>query len=220
MYLIIVGAGPVGLSLVEMALKDGHNVVLIEANENRAQEASQKYDATVLHADVGKGGILEEAGAEKADALVAATSDDSANLMAMFLGADSNIKTLVSVVNEKEHKGLFERLGVHVVLDPEVIAAQHLYGILTQPSFEDVVALPGGGQVFQISAKGNSPLVGKSLAEIGRNSLLPEGLLILRITREEKTLVPNGQTELQAGDQVTVFVPKPLTDKQLKVFTG
>ncbi len=220
MYLLIVGAGPVGSSLVKLALKDGHNVVLIESNEKRAQEASQTFDATVLHADIGQGGILDEAGAEKADALVAVTSDDSANLMAMFLGAERGIKTLVSVVNEKEHQGLFERLGVHVLVDPEVIVAQHLYGVLTQPSFEDVVTLPGGGQVFQITAKEGSPLVGTALAEAGKKGLLPEGVLILLVRRAKETHLPDGKTVLQAGDHVTVFVLKPLSDKQLKAFTG
>ena len=52
MDLIIVGAGRVGCSLAELALKEGHNVTLIESDEKKAQEATQKLDATVLHGNI------------------------------------------------------------------------------------------------------------------------------------------------------------------------
>jgi len=132
MNLIIVGAGLEGCSLAELALKNSHNVAIIEASEERARVALQKYNIKVFHANIAEGGILDEAGADEADALIATTSDDSANLMAMFLGKERNIPTLVSMVNEKEHQAMFERLGVHVIVDPEIIIARHLYSLLPQ----------------------------------------------------------------------------------------
>lgn len=132
MYLIIVGAGSEGLSLVGLALRDGHRVTLIEAEASLAEAALQQYDVKVLHASIAEGGILDEADAERADALIATTNDDSANLMAMFLGVERRIPTLISMVNEPEHRGMFERLGVQVIVDPEVIIARHLYGFLQQ----------------------------------------------------------------------------------------
>lgn len=132
MYLIIVGAGPEGSSLVELALKEGHRVSIIEKDEKRAQAVLQKYNVRVFHAGIAEGGILDEADADTADVLVAATSDDSANLMAMFLGKERGIKTLISMVNDRHHQTMFERLGVQVLVDPEVIIAQHLYNLIKQ----------------------------------------------------------------------------------------
>ncbi len=130
MYLIIVGAGSQGCSLVQLALNDGHEVAVIEANAERAQAVLQKYDVQVFHANIAKGGILNEVEAERADALIATTGDDSANLMTMFLGKECGIKTLISMVNESQHQVMFERLGVQVLVDPEIIIAQHLYSFL------------------------------------------------------------------------------------------
>lgn len=130
MYLIIVGAGSEGCSLVQLALKDGHEVAVIEANAERAQAVLQKYDVQVFHANIAEGGILDEVEAERADALIATTGDDSVNLMTMFLGKERAIKTLISMVNESQHQVMFERLGVQVLVDPEVIIAQHLYSFL------------------------------------------------------------------------------------------
>lgn len=130
MYLIIVGAGLEGCRLVQLALNDGHEVAVIEANAERAQAVLQKYDVQVFHANIAKGGILHEVEADRADALIATTGDDSVNLMTMFLGKECGIKTLISIVNESQHQVMFERLGVQVLVDPEIVIAQHLYSFL------------------------------------------------------------------------------------------
>lgn len=130
MYLIIVGAGPEGSSLAELALKNGHRVAIIEKDEERAQAVLQKYNVQVFHANITQGGILDEADADQADALIATMDDDSANLMTMFLGKERGIKKLISMINDRQHQAMFERLGVQVLVDPEVIIAQHLYSFL------------------------------------------------------------------------------------------
>ncbi len=127
MYLIVVGAGPEASSLVKLALQDGHEVAVIEKNEERAQNILEKYEIQVFHADIAQGGILDEANAGKADALIATTGDDSANLMTMFLGREKGIKTLISMVNNQEHQAMFERLGVQVLANPAIIIANYLY---------------------------------------------------------------------------------------------
>lgn len=130
MNLIIVGASPRGIALAKLALEDGHNVTIIEASKEQAQNVVQRYNVKVFHADIAQGGILDEVEADQADALIATTSDDSANLMTMFLGKERNIPTLISMVNQNEHQAMFEKLGVHVIVDPEVIIARSLYNFL------------------------------------------------------------------------------------------
>ncbi len=133
MYLIVVGAGPEGSSLIDLALKDGHEVALIETNEERARKVVQNYNVNIFQADIAEGGIMEEAGADRADGIIATTRDDTANLMAMFLGKEYGIKSLVSLVNEPQHQKLFQRLGVRIFTDPEVVIAKHLYHLATSP---------------------------------------------------------------------------------------
>lgn len=133
MHIIIVGAGPVGESLTALALKQGHDVAVIEEDEVRAEAVAEKHDALILKASISEDDIMEEAGAGKAGALIAATPDDSANLMAMVLGREYEIETLISVVNHKYHGRLFDRLGVRTMVDPEVLVARHLLDLI-QPN--------------------------------------------------------------------------------------
>lgn len=220
MYLILVGAGPIGRSLAELALKDGHDVAIIENQPEQAERASERFDALVLKADIADGGILEEAGASRADALVATTHDDASNLMAMFLGSDAGIANLVSVVNDTRHEGLFERLGVHVLVDPEVIIAEHLYAVVRQPAFEDVVALPKGGQLFEFRVRHDTTLAGKTVGQIHQEELLPEGVSIISVCHRNERVPPGQDFTVSTGDYVTIFSQHPLDEKKLKTLTG
>ena len=96
MYLIIVGAGTVSKQLISIVQKQGHRVVVIEKQEERAREIMQQFDLRVFHADIAKGNILEEADIAHADAIIATTGDDSVNLMAMVLGKHHQVKHLIT----------------------------------------------------------------------------------------------------------------------------
>lgn len=96
MYLIIVGGGPEGASLINLALEKGHEVVLIESDEERARSVIQNHDLTVLNGDIADDQILEEAGVSQADVLIATTTDDSVNLMAMVLGKEYGVEGCVA----------------------------------------------------------------------------------------------------------------------------
>jgi trk system potassium uptake protein TrkA len=221
MYFIIVGAGSIGISVMKIALQDGHDVAIIERNEMRARETAQNYDAIVLHADVSHGSILDEAGVHRADALIATTSDDAINLMAMFLGREHEVTTLVSLVDEKEHQGMFERLGVQVLVDPEKILAQHLYNRLRKPKVEDVLSLTHGEQIFEAALKEQAPLVGKTIAEARQQGLLSKHLLIVVLRRgHHVTKLPEEDTLLKAKDHLIVFAQEPLDEAQYDPFTG
>lgn len=130
MYLIIVGANPIAQSLISLAVEDGHQVAVIEKDAASARTVLEEYDVEVFQADIAKGKVLEEAGANKADGLLAITKDDSANLMAIFLGKKFGIKQLIAMVNHSEHQGMFESLGVNVIVAPEMIIAKHLLSFL------------------------------------------------------------------------------------------
>ncbi|MGP1372135.1 potassium channel family protein [Almyronema epifaneia] len=133
----MVGASPESDNLIDILIDQGHRVALIESNEDQARHILKKHkNIDVFQASISQGDILEEARAETADAIVAATGDDSANLMAMFLGREYGIETLVSIINEPKHHSMFERLGVKVLANPAAIIAQQLYRLIEKSRSE------------------------------------------------------------------------------------
>lgn len=220
MHIIIVGADTIGDCLAGLALKLGHDVAIIEENEQRADAAAEKHDALVLKAAIAEADIMEEAGAGKAKGLIAATGDDSANLMAMVLGQEYGIETLVSTVNHKHHSRMFERLGVRTLVDPEVLIAQHLLDLALHPTAEDVTTLTDREQIYELSLDAGSRFADLSIAEIDERGLLPKDIYIVSIGRDGRDFFPRAQTTLQAGDTLIVFARKPPSDKTLRLFTG
>ena len=130
MYLIIVGAGRVTKQLVSVAKEKGHKVAVIEKEAERARKIMQDFDISIFHADITKGKILEEAGVNNADAVIATTKDDSINLMAMILAKQYGVKNLITLLQEDNHQALFEKLGIQVLSDPEKLIARQLYSFI------------------------------------------------------------------------------------------
>ncbi len=221
MYLIILGAGPVSTFLISTALNEGHEIALIEPDEQLAREALDQYDILVLKGSIGSSNILQEAGAERADALIASTDDDATNLMAMFLGVEQNIGTLISIVNVHSHKRLFEQLGVQVLLDPEAIIANHLYKLLLNRRFEETVNLPGGETLLETTVAEDSVLRGTTLAHVCRKHLSEE-MQIVALKRGDEHLDitdKHRDIELETGDRLILFSRTPLNEAHTAPFS-
>jgi trk system potassium uptake protein TrkA len=220
MYIIIVGAGAIGASFVEIAAREKNNIVLIEIDPTRAKEMGSKYDINVLNADATSLETMHDAEAERADALIATTSDDATNLMIIAIGEDLKIPSLVSIVNDKEHVDFFRKLGAYVVENPEEIIANHLYNMVKRPKVKDFTPLNGGAQVFRSTTTKKSTIIGKSLRECGKQGLIPASVLIVSIARDGKTIIPSGDTVVQPGDLITVFSCSRINDKLIEQLTG
>jgi len=220
MFIIIVGAGAIGSNLIEIAARERHNVAVIERDPRRAEEVSRNYDVRVVQADAASAEALREAQVERADALIATTRDDATNLMAIFLGKEQGIPSLVSVVNNKEHLALFEELGATTMENPEEIVAEYLYNSIKRPQIKDLVTLAGGTQIFKATVTERSPLVGRPLRESGKQGKIPKYTLIVALERAGKLIIPSGNTVLEPEDLITVFSGERTTAGLIKRFTG
>jgi len=220
MFMIIVGAGEIGSSLIKIASRGSNDIVVIESNRDRAEDISRSYDLDVYNTDATSADVLLEAGAERADALVATTSDDATNLMVMSLGREIGVPSLVSVVNNSTHTKLFRAQGANVMENPEEIVAEYLYNAIKRPKVKDFLSLSGEARVFRATISSDSPLIDKSLERAKKEKFIPDTTLIIAIERKGEVLVPSGGTEIKEGDGLTIFSQKWTTDETLKKITG
>jgi len=222
MYMIIVGAGSIGTSLIDIAVCEKNNVVLIDVNADRAREISNRYNITVLSGNATSADTVREAGAERADALIVTTSDDAVNLMVVSIAASLEIPSIVSVVNETEHTDFFRKLGANVMENPEDVVAQHLYNAVKQPSVQDFALLPQGAQIFRLQIKGESPLANRSIAESIQRGAIPESVRVLAIARadEDTQSMAMGDSLLAEGDILTLFSLQRVGDDVIAKLAG
>lgn len=220
MYMIIVGAGDIGLKTLEFALKDHHDVVVIDEDEEKINRASSRYDSVFIKGDATIRDTLKDAGADNADAIISTTSDDSANIMVMLNAKDFEIPSLISLVNHTSHIRYFRELGVNVIGDPDELIAEYLYRAMKKPSIKNYMKLTKGAEVFEITVTSESPLIDKTLEESANKGLIDQKTIVLAIDRDHNLITPKGDTEIKEGDLITVFSQKGATKEITKVFTG
>ena len=218
MYQIIVGAGRIGSSYIEMAVEDGNDVVVIEKNHEVANEISGEYDCLVLNANATDRSVLEEAGIERADALVSTTDDDAVNTMVMLLGQEYAVPSLVSVVRDPGHLPVFEKIGVNVVENPQNLIADYLYHSVRYPGVKDFMTLGDDSEFVELNVTETAPIVGQTLSTARKAGTLPSGSLVAALRRNNEVVTPSGETTVEAGDTVTVLVNDAGVDEVLEAF--
>ncbi len=222
MYMIVVGAGSIGMSLIELAVQEKNNVVLIDANAERSRDVSNRYDITVLNANATSSDTLREAGADRADAIIVTTSDDAVNLMIVSIAARLGIPAIVSVVNDTDHADFFRKLGATVLENPEDVVAQYLYNAVKQPRVHDFAQLPQGAQLFRIQISGSSPLAGRSVAASLKKGTIPESVRVLAIAypEDETQSIAMGDTVPEEGAVLTLFSLQRVSDDVIQKLVG
>lgn len=220
MYVIVVGAGAIGRQVIDLVTRENNEVVVVEHDSSRAEEISQDYDCLVLNADATEKEVLEEAGAENADAIITTTDEDATNVMVLLLAREIGVPSLVSVVQNPEHMGLFRQIGANVLENPQRLIAEYLVRAVQRPSVKDFMSLGGTAEVFEITITDHSSIAGQSLAVAGESGSIPDGVLIIAIERNDEIITPHGETTIEAGDLVTIFSKNGVTDTLMELFTG
>jgi len=206
MYLILVGAGDIGTPLIDIAVTGGDEVVVIEKDETRANEAAMEFDALVMHDDATKRETLAEAGADQADAIIATTDQDATNIMVCLLAQELNVPNVVSVVHDTDHMNLYRQIGVNTVENPQELIAEYLYRGVKRPAIVDYMRVGERAEVFEITVD-DAPIANKTLQEAANEGLIGPEMLVVAIERngEGDPITPRGDTEIHAGDLLTVY---------------
>jgi trk system potassium uptake protein TrkA len=220
MYIIIVGAGDIGSPLIDIATKAGNEVVVIERDEQRANTIASDYDCLVLHADATVKETLKNAGAEQADAIISTTDQDATNIMICLLAKELEIPSVMSVVHNPEHMGLYRQIGVNTMENPQELIAEYLYRAVARPAIVDYLRIGEEAEVFEITVAEDAPIAGKTLIEAAEAELIPDDVLIVAIEREGESppVTPRGKTEIHAEDLLTVYSAFGATPELTDIF--
>jgi trk system potassium uptake protein TrkA len=220
MYLVIVGAGDIGTPLIDIATAGGNEVVVIERDEERAERASRQYDCLVIHDDATVKDTLQEAGVDRADAIISTTDQDATNIMVCLLAQELEVPDIISVVHNPEHMSVFRQIGVNTMQNPQHLIAEYLYRAVKRPSIVDFMQIGEQAEVFEITVKENAPIKGKTLQEANEDGLIGGETLIVAIDRngEGEPITPRGNTRIEAGDLLTVYSGEGATPEVTDIF--
>lgn len=220
MYIIVVGAGDIGMPLIDIATRSGNEVVVVEREDERADATAQQFDCLVLNANATSKDTLAEAGSERADAIISTTDQDATNIMVCLLAKEFEIPSIVSVVHNPEHMALFRRIGVNTMENPSELIAEYLYRAVARPAIVDYMRIGDEAEVFEIRVTEDASIAGKTLLEAGDEGILPDDVLIVAIEREgqDPPITPRGSIQIEQGDLLTVYSAYGATPEITDIF--
>ena len=204
MRVFIVGAGEVGFNTAQMLSREGHEVTVVEENEDRVSRVSEQLDALVLQGNGASPKTLAEIEAHKSELLIAVTDSDEVNITACLVAKAQGVGQTVARIRNPDYydsKEPFARdvLGIDFVIHTERAAAEEIRDALRVPGSVNVETFAEDNiEVAEVALKEDSPVAGCAVKDVE----LPEGSLIVGVVRDNKTVIPQGNTELRAGDHV------------------
>ena len=207
MRTVIIGAGEVGFNTARLLSHEGHDVVLVEQDEALVERMAEQLDALVIHGNGASPKVLAEAGIEKSELLVAATTSDEVNIIACLTAKTQGVPRTVARLHNPDYydpREPFARdiLGIDFVIHTEQMAAEEIKDTLLVPGAINVDAFAGGNiEVAEVVLDEASPAVGQALKDVR----LPEQSLMVGVVRRGKVLVPRGHTVLEHRDHVLLI---------------
>ncbi|GAC1357149.1 MAG: NAD-binding protein [Ktedonobacteraceae bacterium] len=204
MYIIIGGGGDVGYYLTRNLLTQGHEVLLLEKEGRRYQTLSEELGQSVFRGDACEATTMEEAGARRADAVIAVTGEDEDNLVICQLAKKRfSVARTIARLNNPRHEYLFQRLGIDVTVSPTKGILSLIESELPGQRFVQLMTLKRAGlEILAMNVPPLSPVIGKRLSQIN----LPRRSNLALIIRGDEPIFPNGEIEIQANDEVYALV--------------
>ncbi|MFC4438008.1 MULTISPECIES: Lrp/AsnC family transcriptional regulator [Natrialbaceae] len=137
------------------------------------------------------------------------------NLHVLAVGGD--VEGVNDVARELTALGL--DIDDEKLVRTEQFQSYHPFGPAeTRQQFSDYISLAGGNKVVQLTVEDDAPIADTTLERAGTEGLLEEGLLVVSIEREDSVLTPTGDSEIRAGDLLTVLSRDGITDRMLDAF--
>lgn len=206
MFVIIVGGGKTGSQLALELLNGGHKVKLIEDRMNVLEKLREELpEEVIVTGDGSSPSVLESAGIKQAQVLAAVTGEDEDNLVVTTLGRfEFGVPRVIARVNNPKNTWLFTpEMGVDVALSQSDILAKL---IAEEMSLGDMMTLlklrKGEFSIVEEKVDPRASVVGKMLRDID----LPPQCVFAAVIRKGQLIVPNGNTELAAVDEVIALV--------------
>jgi trk system potassium uptake protein TrkA len=209
-YVIIAGAGKVGWNLARELIEKGHEVTLLENDRRRYLVVEQELEHAVQYGDASELWVLERAGIQRADLMIAVTGDDEDNILICQMARDKyDVERIVARVNNPRNLDHFKELGIEPAVSATDLILRLIEHEVPQYGLVHLLDLAGDRlEIIELIVHEESPVAGNRVGEVD----MPDGSLIISVLREGGGFVPQGDTVIEAGDEVLVVLDPGLED--------
>lgn len=216
------GAGQVGFNIAARLVGEGHDVTIVDRDEDRLAHATEVLDIQGLRGHGARPAVLEEAGVANADMIVAVTDLDEVNMIACQTAAILGPPAIIKIARVRDESYLDERIigdprmAIDLAINPERASADIILSLLRYREVTEVVEFAGGRvQLLGLQVRPTSPLAGLRITEL-RDRFEPVEVLIAAIHRDGEIIIPRGHDVILPRDEVYVVAEQDRIDIVLR----
>lgn len=216
MNVIIVGCGKVGTTLATQLLEDGNNVTMIDLSSDKIKSVTSRFDVMGVVGNGATHTTQKEAGIKKADLLIAVTDSDELNLLCCMIAKKNSKCEVIAKLQNPEYSSeseyLQKELGLAMVINPEMAAAEEIARVIRFPSATKIETFAGGKvELIKFRIPEGSIISGMAVKDVMRK-LRPD-ILMCTVEREDESFIVNGDFVLYGKDTLSIIAsPKNATD--------
>ena len=205
--IIIVGSGKVGYTLAQHLNAEGHEITVIDSDEEKIKDLSSEMDIYCVLGNGTSYRTQKEAGIEKADLLISVANQDEVNLLSCLIAKKAgNCQTIARVRSPQyytEAPFLKDELGLAMVINPEQAAANEIARVLRFPSAIKIDSFGRGRvELLKFRLPEGSPLVGCAAKEIATK--LHCDVLVCTVERGDEVHIPKGDFVFEEKDVISI----------------
>ena len=226
MNIIICGAGKVGFSISKQLSSQGHSITVIDQSTEDIKKINDTQDVKGIVGRATLPSVLENAGAENADMIIAVTRNDETNMVVCQLASSLfNIQKKIARIRTKDFlEGKWNKLynksniPIDVIISPEIEVAKSLYRRLEAPGALDNV--PFGNdkiKMLEIAVEKKCPIANIQLKKLTEK--FPDFKAnILGALRKDKFIFLKKNDKMIEGDNVYLTASSDQLNLILKAF--
>jgi trk system potassium uptake protein TrkA len=222
MNIVIAGAGDMGYHLAEQLSYDNKDITLIDTDREVLDYVSSKLDVLTVQGDATSFEILQKANVSRASMVLAVTTSEKTNIVTAVLAKQLGAKRVMARVRNHsylsdENMPYFKNLGIDNLISPTMLCSREIYNMIENSSFTEVFDFGGGKlNIVGITLDQTNPLVNQRIMDTKSNPIF-EDIRIIAIVRDQKTIIPRGNTIIRNNDHVFFISNKKNTESILEV---
>ena len=219
MKIIIVGSGKVGYAIARQLAQEKHDITMVDNEIAHLSRADSTLDVMCVPGSGASISVLMDAGARTAELVIAVTGADDTNMVCCLLAKSLGARHTVARVRNTEYRRdaeiLKREIGLDMVINPDLAAAQEIARILSFPAAISVEPFAGGRiDMIGLQALPEDSIVGRSLSESHGDR--KADILICAAQRGDECIIPNGSFVPQPDDRLYMVGTKSELQKMLK----
>ncbi|MFT5234310.1 MAG: trk system potassium uptake protein TrkA [Candidatus Krumholzibacteriia bacterium] len=220
MKIVIVGAGSVGFHLAKMISRRELDVIVVDSSQEQLDAVTDQLNCRLVLGSGVAPKVLREIGMTDCDLFAAVTDRDEINIIACQTAHALGAKTKVARVRQEDYyedsRLLLE--GIDMAINPDHEAVHAIREVLMNTGATEIHDFAGGKvRIIAAMVEADSRVEGKTLVELHRE-LGKRMALVTTIVRGEETLIPTGETVIQADDKVFMAGPRTTVNRSLLYF--